>query len=113
MPTILEIDAPNIACPWNEFKPCLGASCMAWAWAGSPVERAETDNLQNTPDGPRPNGTVPAPGGINWEADGPEYEKGYHQSAKLGLPRARAQWWRRKIPRAEGSCGRVQPEFGW
>jgi hypothetical protein len=45
--------------------------------------------------------------------DGP-HQKGYHQSAKLGLPKAMAQRWVKERPRAEGQCGRggADSEYG-
>jgi hypothetical protein len=106
MPTIFEADATDHLCPYNDFKPCFGAACMGWSWLGPQADRCETDNLVETEDGPRPVGTPPTPEGEGWVMDGEPRQKGYHQSAKLGLPKATAQRWVRERPRAQGQCAR-------
>lgn len=108
MPVVIESEAWRHQCPWNEFKSCQGAKCMAWGWAEPGFERAETDNLCETAEGQRPSGEAPPmPEGEGWERDGAEFSKGYHQSAKLNLPKARAQAWVRRIPQQHGYCQRA------
>jgi hypothetical protein len=109
MPIINKNDAENYKCPWNDFWPCIGEECMAWARVGRSHEYIETDNLTETPDGLRPdNGKAPPmPDGEGWEKDGPETAKGYHRSAHDKLPKARGQRWIRKVPLVNGFCGRA------
>jgi hypothetical protein len=80
---------------------------MAWAWLGPAFDVAETDNLVDTEDGQRPIGVPSSPEGDDWEADGPSFKKGYHQSTKNKLPAATAQRWRRARKVQMGFCGRV------
>lgn len=94
-------------CPYNEFKPCLGPRCMAWSHVGRPLEYTETDNLVDTPEGPRPTGELKLPEGEGWQPDGERRVKGYHQSKKLGLPPAVAQRWVRTVPVTKGRCARI------
>lgn len=108
MPAINVLDAKRHTCPFNAFAPCQGAQCMAWTWEGQPYECCETDNLVQMEDGAiRPVGDARSPEGDGWRADGLPFAKGYHQSAKLGLPPGKAQRWIRERPRALGSCGRT------
>lgn len=108
MPTINALDASRHLCPFDGFKSCRGSVCMAWSWQGHAFERCETDNLTRQDDGTeRPVGVPATPEGENWEADGPAFKKGYHQSAKLGLPVATGQRWMRQVQRAAGWCGRI------
>jgi hypothetical protein len=108
MPTIKEANAGDHWCPFNNFAPCVGAKCMAWAEVGRPYEYAETTDLVETPEGERPSGDAPTmPDGDGWKADGMERQVGYHQSAKLKLPKARSQRWERKTKVENGRCGRT------
>lgn len=110
MPSIFAADAGDHLCPYNEFNPCAGEKCMAWLWQGPQADHCETDNLVETEDGQRPVGAPPTPDGEGWVMDGPPHQKGYHQSAKLGLPKATAQRWTKDRPRAQGMCGRTPPD---
>lgn len=94
-------------CPFRDFQPCLGPGCMAWSWVGSTRERQSTTNLVETPDGLRPHGELLPPEGDGWKPSGPPYKRGYHRSAKDGLPPALEQWWERPVERTRGRCGRV------
>ncbi len=114
MTAIKETQAGNQLCPFNDFTYCKGARCMAWVYTGRPYEWAMTDDLQDTEDGPRPTGEAPEPPeGDGWRPDGPERPAGYHQSAKLKLPKARSQQWVRDVESTEGVCGRVQNGGYW
>lgn len=114
MPTIEESDAAKYACPFRNFDPCAGTRCMAWQWHGPRVERARTDNLVATADGPRPGDTVPpTPDGDGWQQDGEPYLTGYANSAKLKLPRMTEQRWVRRLERTRGQCGRVGEDRGY
>lgn len=106
MPAIFAADAADHLCPYNEFRPCHGPKCMGWQWNGPTADHCETDNLIDTPEGPRPEGSPKTPDGDGWQMDGPAIQKGYHQSAKLNLPKATAQRWVKERPRAEGQCAR-------
>lgn len=106
MPTIFASDAADHLCPYRDFVPCEGPKCMAWRWEGAAVQRCETDNLQDTPEGPRPQGSPPAPECDGWLMDGPAYKKGYHRSEKDKLPPATSQRWVKELPRAKGGCAR-------
>ena len=113
MPTIFELDAGDHLCPYNSFAPCFGAKCMAFGWIGPQADRCETDNLVDTPEGLRPNGSPPAPDGEGWEMDGAPYSKGYHRSEKEKLPKATAQRWVKARPRAQGQCTRAGGDTEW
>jgi len=115
MPRIFEADATDHVCPFNDFKPCFGAICMAWVWFGPKHDRCETDNLQETPEGTRPVGVPPHPDGEGWEMDGGPMPKSYHRSKKEGLPPGLSQRWIRPRNVANGSCGRTAPDndYGW
>lgn len=106
MPNIFAADADDHACPYRDFQPCLGVKCMAWRWNDPPFQRCETDNLQDTPDGPRPVGDPPTPEGEGWLMEGPSHQKGYHRSEKDKLPKATAQRWLREMPKVRGGCAR-------
>jgi hypothetical protein len=107
MPSIIEERSADYACPFNEFKPCLGAKCMAFVWSGRPVDRCETDNLVETADGARPIGAPKTPDGEGWITDGEPFSKGYHRSEKDKLPKATGQRWVRRRERLMGACSRV------
>ena len=107
MPVIHEDTAADHACPWNNFAPCQGPRCMAWARHGRAVDYQETDNLIETEEGLRPSGEAPESPGEGWERDGPEMSKGYHRSAKDDPPKARAQKWIKPRKRVEGHCARA------
>ncbi len=112
MPVIDHEDAAEHLCPLRNFQTCYGPQCMAWQWEGQPFERCETDNLSDTPDGQRPVGDIKTPSGYGWEPDGEPFDKGYHQSAKLNLPKARAQRWIRPVPRSKGFCSQYGRDHG-
>lgn len=111
MAIIFETDAGDHACPYRNFEPCLGARCMAWFWDGPAAERCETDNLQDTAEGPRPIGGPRTPDGDGWLMDGPTCSKGYHRSEKDKLPKATSQRWIKPLPRPKGGCGRVNDDY--
>lgn len=106
MPTIFEKDAAEQLCPYNDFKPCFGAKCMAWSWVGPRQDHCTTDNLVETEDGPRPIGVPPAPAGEGWAMEGEPGEKGYSRSKKDGLPPAATQYWVRPRVTVRGQCAR-------
>lgn len=107
MPIIVETAAKDHLCPFRAFEPCVGKLCMAWAWNGQRMERLSTDNLMETPDGPRPTDMLPRrPDGDGWETDGEPYLIGYANSAKLKLPKATTQRWVRHLPKVRGHCSR-------
>lgn len=111
MPVIDVNESDNHYCPFRDWNPCFGERCMAWSWAGPAYDHAETNNLQDTEEGPRPIGTPPLPddqGG--WEMDGPPYNHGYHRSGKDKLPPAKAQRWRRPRANRFGFCSRCGPD---
>ncbi len=105
MSEIFESEASEHSCPHNGFSPCRGAKCMGWAWTGRPFDRTETDNITDTPEGPRPQGVPPMPEGDGWEMEGDAFGKGYHRSAKENLPKATAQRWVRPVKVVKGICG--------
>lgn len=109
MATIPETDHDKHSCPWNEFKPCIGSRCMAWAWHSQYPETATTNNLIDTVDGLRPGEHEPMPpdGRADWKKSGPAYLTGYQNSNKLGLPRMAAQLWVRRDPVTHGYCSRA------
>jgi len=80
---------------------------MAWSFFGSEDARTRTTNLKMTDEGERPIGDPPAPEGDGWEKDGAEMSIGYHQSAKLNLPKAREQRWFKPVVRTTGFCSRA------
>lgn len=106
---IIGKDAGNYLCPFDHFEACRGAKCMAFQWAGQTHERCETDNLIDTPEGQRPEGSPATPSGDGWLMDGPSFTKGYHRSEKDKLPKATAQRWVRPVEQVNGYCGRVGP----
>lgn len=108
MPTIIEKDAGSYECPFNNFRPCAGAKCMAFAWDGPTHDRCETDNLVDTVEGQRPIGAPPMPDGDGWIMDGPAFSKGYHRSEKDKLPKATCQRWVRKREQVGGYCSRTE-----
>jgi hypothetical protein len=110
MPLIDATEADARECPFDNFSPCRGPRCMAWAWFGPAFDFAETDNLVETEDGQRPIGVPPAPEGDGWEMDGASFRKGYHRSGKDKLPQATGQRWRRARKTQTGFCGRVGPD---
>lgn len=113
MPSIDETKASEHCCPYNNFSSCFGARCMAWTWDGPSHDRCETDNLQETEEGPRPLGVPAVPEGDGWEADGPSYKKGYHQSSKNKLPPATGQRWIRRRSVSHGHCSRMIDNNCW
>lgn len=110
---VIETDAGDHECPFNDFKPCRGARCMAWQWESRPYERCETDNLAETDEGPRPVGVPNMPDGDGWVMDGAPFSKGYHRSEKDKLPKATGQRWVRPVARSSGMCGRVNTSPYW
>ncbi len=110
MPVIDISKAETHECPFRDWRPCRGDACMAWTWHGPAFDHAETDNVQDTADGPRPVGVPPLPderGG--WEADGAPFSRGYHRSGKDKLPAATGQRWVRPREVRMGFCGRCGP----
>lgn len=108
MPVIKETSAAKHACPFNNFAPCMGAGCMAWIWHGRRFEEVETTNLVETPEGARPSGDPVRPPGEGWKRYGAEFSRGYENSAKMKLPKATGQKWRRSCPQTGGFCGRLE-----
>jgi hypothetical protein len=107
MPIINKFDAKDHLCPFNNFKPCFGAFCMAWVDAGNPYQFETTNNLTTNEDGVAvPVGAPPKPRGKGWEKDGAEALIGYHRSQKDDLPKARQQRWVKFVGTARGKCGR-------
>ena len=113
MPVIIEEQHNEYSCPFNQFKPCLGAACMAFSWSGRPTEQCTTDNLVETAEGLRPSGLPKAPEGEGWVADGAPFSRGYHRSDKDKLPKATAQHWIRRRARLSGACGRIEVNRGY
>lgn len=113
MGEIFDAEAHEYACPYHDFKPCMGSRCMAFRWSGPTHDRCETDNLVQTEDGLRPVGSPAAPEGEGWEMDGPSYSKGYHRSDKDKLPKATGQRWIKRRELVRGSCGRVASDGFW
>lgn len=111
MSEVFASEAKDHLCPFqfNDGSHCSGPKCMAWRWAGQTHERCETDNLIETPEGPRPEGAPPVPDGDGWEMDGNSFTKGYHRSEKDKLPKATAQRWIRQLEQTKGFCGRIGP----
>lgn len=112
MPTIFAKDAEDHACPYNEFRACLGPRCMAWVWEGPRADRCETDNLVETEEGLRPIGAPKTPEGDGWEMDGGTFSRGYRRSAKDKLPPATAQRRVRQRECTQGRCVRSGGD-GW
>ena len=113
MPVIFEKDAPDHACPFRDFQPCLGAKCMAWSWYGRTEDRCETNNLVETEEGQRPVGSPKVPEGEGWQMDGPARHTGYHRSAKDKLPPALTQYWVRPLEQVRGGCNRTGHDQGY
>lgn len=109
MPVINEKDHSEHLCPWNGFRSCFGASCMAWSWHGRYPERRTTDNLVETADGPRPGEHEPPPPDNReaWVKVGTAYLTGYENSNKLNLPKKTAQHWELLEPVTRGHCARA------